>query len=338
METVIFIFNGKKLSILCKNGDKMIDICNKFASRIAININSLYFEYLEKPLNLELTFEEAANIFDKTRNIMYIYAYDRSTKNNLYINEGKININNELILKYKNNKKTNEIKIFGKIFVENNKTKYKILYENEIYELNEYFNLPNFNKNKDILEIKLSGEENITNMSYMFYNCESLLSIEEDNTKWNTNNVIDMSWAFYNCISLISLPNIAKWDTSSVIDISFLFYNCKLLFSLPDISNWNTSNVINMSRIFYNCESLISLPDISKWNTINTTNMSCMFFGCKSLLSLPDISKWNTQNVIDMNCMFYNCKSLKFLPDISKWNTNKVINIKNMFFCCNIIL
>ena len=335
METVIFIFKGKKLSILCKKSDKMIDICNNFSSRIGISINSLYFEYLEKPLNLELTFEEEANLFNKVRNNMYIYAFDRKIKHNLYKNEGKIN--NELIIKYKNNKNQNKIKIFGKLFVDNNKATYKIIYEHTIYELNEYFNLPISSKNKDIFEIKLSGIENITNMSYMFYDCESLLSIGE-NSNLNTNNVIDMSWAFYNCISLISLPNISKWNTNNVTDISFMFYNCKILFSLPDISDWNTSNVNNMSRIFYNCESLISIPDISKWNTINTTNMSCMFFGCQSLLSLPDISKWNTQNVIDMNCMFYNCKSLKFLPDISKWDTNKLSNIKNLFFGCNIIL
>ena len=339
MAAVIFIFNGKKTSILCKKDDKMKVICCNFASRIGININSLYFYYEEKPLNFELTFNEQANLIDINRNGMNIFALDNKK---LFQSEEKkvekinldIELSNKIKIKYKKNINQSELKIFGKYFVEENKENCKIIYEYKFYELNEYLNISNCDKNLGIVEVELTGINNITNMAFMFYDCESLLSFQ-DISNWNTINVIDMSWMFYNCNSLISLPDISKWKTNNVTDMSFMFYNCKLLFSIPDISIWNIMKVTNLSRMFYNCESLISLPDISKWNTINVKNMSSMFSYCKSLLALPDISKWNTKNVNDMSCMFYNCKSLKNLPNINKWNTNNVANNKNMFFGCN---
>ena len=151
-------------------------------------------------------------------------------------NEKENNDKIEIIYKILNKDK-NSIRIFGARFVENNKDKCKIIYENKEYELNEniYYNMNNTN---DKISIKLIGINNITNASYMF------------------------SWIY----SLISLPDISKWNTSNIIDMSYMFYKCKLLISLPDISKWDVSNVTHMNNMFYGCKSLLSLPDISKWN------------------------------------------------------------------------
>ena len=75
---------------------------------------------------------------------------------------------------------------------------------------------------KENLEIKLIETKIITNMSYMFYNCSSLLSLP-DISEWDTKNVTDMSFMFSGCKSLQSLPDISKWDTKNVIDISYIF-------------------------------------------------------------------------------------------------------------------
>ena len=104
-----------------------------------------------------------------------------------------------------------------------------------------------------------------------------------------------MSYMFYDCGSLISLSknNDTNVNTSKlqiyIINMSYMFYRCKSLISLPDISKWNTSNVEDMSFMLYKCNSLISIPDISKWNTSNINNMNNMFFGCKSSLKLLDL-------------------------------------------------
>ena len=54
------------------------------------------------------------------------------------------------------------------------KKSFKIIYENEEYELQEYINIQN--SQKEQIEIKLKGINNIINMSGMFYECKSLSS------------------------------------------------------------------------------------------------------------------------------------------------------------------
>ena len=175
-----------------------------------------------------------------------------------------IKINNEILIKdipeiniiYDINKKDkyidsdeNNINIFGSEFVKNNKNICKMIIDNKEYEITEKYNIKNYNKN--ILQIKLKGINNVTNMSDMFYNCSSLLSLP-DISKWNTNNITNMSDMFYNCSSLLSLPHISKWNTNNVTNMSDMFYKCSSLSSLSNISKWNTNNVTNMSDMFYN--------------------------------------------------------------------------------------
>ena len=223
---------------------------------------------------------------------------------------------NEFTMIYGIKKYDIKIKLFDSYFVENNKDKCYLIINDKKVNLCDFYVLDEGKKPK-ILKVKLI-ENNprtnkiITNMSRMFYQCKSLLSLP-DISKWNTINVIDMSDMFYKCESLSSLPAISKWDTNNVIDMSGLFYDCISLLYLPDISKWNTSNVNDMSGIFYNCKSLLSLPDISKWDTSNVIDMSGIFWNCKSLSSLPDISKWDTSNAIFMGDIFYGCRALMFM-------------------------
>ena len=84
---------------------------------------------------------------------------------------------NEINIIYKIKDKEKKVKIFGSEFVKNNKNKCQIIYGDKEYELNEYFNIPN--NIKDELKIKLRGINNIINMSCIFYECSSLLSIPD---------------------------------------------------------------------------------------------------------------------------------------------------------------
>ena len=122
----------------------------------------------------------------------------------------------EITIIYDINRKNN-IRIFGSEFVENNKDICKIIIYNKEYEIIEKYNIKRNNDNK--LRVKLKGINKVSNMSYMFSGCSSLLSLP-DISKWNTNNVTNMSYMFYNCSSLLSLPDISKWKTNNVIDMS----------------------------------------------------------------------------------------------------------------------
>ena len=84
-------------------------------------------------------------------------------------------------------------------------------------------NVENYKNNK--LKIILKGINNVTDMSFMFDGCKSLLSLP-DISKWDTNKVINMSRMFNKCSSLSSLPNISKWNTNNVTDMSYMLYGC----------------------------------------------------------------------------------------------------------------
>ena len=144
------------------------------------------------------------------------------------------------------------IRIFGDKFVENNKDKCKIIINGNEFELTTHKDIYKYQLNKNIFEIKLIGIQQITDMSYMFSDCE-LLSLLPDISKWNTSNATNMSYIFSDCKSLSSLPDISKWNTSNVNNMSYMFSDCISLSSLPEISKWNTSNVTNISDIFSNC-------------------------------------------------------------------------------------
>ena len=79
--------------------------------------------------------------------------------------------------------------------------------------------------NNEILEIKLKGINNITNMGYMFCGCSNLSNLP-DISKWNTNNITDICYMFNGCSSLSSLPDISKWNTNNVNKKSFMFSGC----------------------------------------------------------------------------------------------------------------
>ena len=263
-----------------------------------------------------------------------------------------------------------KLRLFGQVFVNNNKENCRIIYKNSEYELTEYLDdIDNYYNPNELILIKLRIIKELTDMSYMFSGCKALISfpdiIEEnenvseiskitapENNSYlgsyikkdflknlisclNTKKVNNMKALFAGCISLSYLSDSLNWNTSNVTDMSYMFFRCKSLFSIPNLSKWETNNVKNLENIFLGCDELIAFPDLSNWNTDKLTLMGGMFYGCKSLLSLPDISKWNISNVSEINCLFLGCRALKSLPNISKWNTSKVTDMSFMFEECS---
>ena len=248
--------------------------------------------------------------------------------------------NDRFILRYNIDKhyiQNDKIRIFGEKFVKNNENNCKILCKGQSYNLVEYFDISNSNKENNMLEFELEGVNKITNASYMFYDCNCLSPLSQI-SGWDTSKITDMEALFSNCASLTSLPDISQWDTSNVTNISCMFENCSSLSAIPDISEWNVNNVTNMNHIFCGCWSLKSLPDISKWNIEKVQDINSLFSTCYSLSSLPDISKWNTKKVINMFQIFGRCTSLKKLPDISKWDTSNVTDMSKLFIGCESLL
>ncbi len=75
MATVIFTYEGIPIKVQCLKEDKMKDICNKFAVKADININSLLFMYGGNKINYELTFKKQANSIDNKCNQMNVLVF-----------------------------------------------------------------------------------------------------------------------------------------------------------------------------------------------------------------------------------------------------------------------
>ena len=150
-----------------------------------------------------------------------------------------------------------KIRIFGDIFVNINKKNCKLIIHEEETELTNFYNYEEGEKDLEITFVK-------------------------------TGNINDMSYMFYRCSSLNSLEGISNFDMSNVENMACMFYDCKNLEKLDDISKWDTSNLKNIQKMFCNCMSLSSLPPIEKWDMQNVENKEGMFDGCKTCI-IPDI-------------------------------------------------
>ena len=138
----------------------------------------------------------------------------------------------------------------------------------------------NLTKLKTITGLEYLNTEKVTNMSYMFFNCSSLTSL--DVTHFNTAKVTNMNRLFACCSSLTSL----------------------------DVTHFNTAKVTNMNSMFECCSSLTSL-DVTYFNTANVTGMNNMFYSCSALTTIYASDNFVTDKVEYSYNMFYDCTSLK---------------------------
>ena len=350
--------NNKNISIENKMENEINEFQTKFENfnnkikeiintlnKISENINLFYEITQDKMENSELV-EKDDEIIENIKTIIddyqkFINDIEQSIENNKMTNISE-NFNkiinsykesNKDIIKYKINEGDKLVKIFGSNFVLNNWDNCRIICEDKEYRLTEFFELKNYTKNSKILEIKLKVFRELKDISFMFSDCSSLISVSRFIT-WDTENVINMRGMFAGCTSLKTLPDLSLIKTDNVKNMRGLFAGCEILESIPDISGWNTENVTDMQYMFHNCLKLKTLPDISKWNTSNVIDMRFMFYNCSSLIALPDISKWNTKKVTSVQGIFEGCSSLFSLPNISKWDLQKNTDMKNMFNKC----
>ena len=217
---------------------------------------------------------------------------------------------NKLILNYKIDYPGEIIRLIGKKFYENNKNNCQMCINFVRMGLLEFYESKNEER---FIKVVLAIRDIISDLSYMFSECSSLVSID----------------------------NLCDLNINNVINLSYMFFGCSSLTSLSDISEWKTDKVTNMSHMFHGCSSLKLLARISKWKTNNVTDISYMFYGCSSLTSLDDISIWNISKVNDISELFYNCPLLNdkerilnvFLKKnhlLKSKNDNKIIQVNEI--------
>ena len=110
----------------------------------------------------------------------------------------------------------------------------------------------------------------------------------------NTVNVTDMSFLFYGCEKLTSL-DFSHFNTANVTNMSSMFEGCTGLTSL-DVTNFNTANVKDMSYMFFGCRRLKEIYVSDKFVTADVKSSEDMFLGCNSLSGDID---WTSDKATD---------------------------------------
>lgn len=172
--------------------------------------------------------------------------------------------------------------------------------------------------------------QNVKTMHKMFSSCNSLTGLTL--TNFNTKNVTDMGRMFENCSKLVAL-DVSSFDTENVTDFSYMFRYCGSVSSL-DLTNFETQNGETMQNMFDRCHSLKTL-DLSSFVTSSVTNMDYMFGNCKELLTIK-MENFDTSKVTTMAHMFSNCSKLVSL-DLLSFDTSNVRNMTYMFAGCSVL-
>ena len=97
---------------------------------------------------------------------------------------------------------------------------------------------------------KIAPNPNASNMFGRFVNLKEI----NFGRNFDTSNVTNMSYMFYNCRSLAKL-NLSCFNTSRVENMIRMFSGCSSLVYL-DLSNFHTSSVTNTTGMFDGCDAL----------------------------------------------------------------------------------
>lgn len=155
---------------------------------------------------------------------------------------------------------------------------------------------------KNIRKVTFATEVTPTSLAYWFAGCESLSEIV-GTEKLITENVTDMSYLFYQCYALTEI-DLSHFNTSKVTNMAHMFDSMSAIESI-DVSSFDTSNVINMEGMFRGL-AIIQEININSLNTKNVRNFDNFMEGNHSLRYI-DLSNISTISAISTYQMFQNC-------------------------------
>ena len=171
-------------------------------------------------------------------------------------NDYKLNTNKEFCgyidLVYKRNEYFSNF--FGEEFIKKNNDNCILEIEEEYMTISEFSKNCKYNKNT--LNIKILLKSNITDLSYMFYNCNSLKQINMFFINNEYNNIDNLSYMFYNCEFLKEIPDLSLLDVSKIKDMSYMFYNCKSIKNFPNLYLWNINDNLISKNIYNKCNNI----------------------------------------------------------------------------------
>ena len=143
-------------------------------------------------------------------------------------------------------------------------------------------------ENDNILEIIQWGETGLRVVR--LEDCIKLRKIASPTEK-SFEKVTDFSYGFYECTSLISIPENLFANCTNVTTFEGTFWTCESLTSIPENLFANCPNATTFTRTFSDCIKLKSIPENLFVNCLNVTDFIGTFYGCTGLTGEP-IKLW----------------------------------------------
>jgi hypothetical protein len=188
-----------------------------------------------------------------------------------------------------------------------------------------FYNCANFNQNMNDFDV--SG---VTTMSHMFDGCSVFNNENYPFFRLNTSSaLLDMSYMFANCDNFNQTIN--EFDVSGVTTMSHMFDGCSIFNNENTDLTLNTSSaLLDVSYMFSNCANFNKRGD---FDVSGVTTMSHMFDGCSVFNNGSLMLNLNTSSaLLDMSYMFYNCANFN-----QRWNFDMsgVTTMSHMFDGCS---
>lgn len=143
--------------------------------------------------------------------------------------------------------------------------------ENRTYPWTQY--------SDEIEKVTINGEIILSEQPFLFKGLKQLEVIENID-QINISEVKDLSYMFYQTESLDSL-DLSSWDVSNVTNMNHMFDGATNLEYL-DLSNWDISNVVTMET-FINAEMNIDILKLQNWDEMNKEKIDSLFEKDESL-------------------------------------------------------
>ncbi len=122
----------------------------------------------------------------------------------------------------------------------------------------------------------------------------------------DTSNVTDMSYMFGNCQKLTSL-DVDGFNTSNATTMEGMFNYCNKMTSINGLEHWDTYRVTDMKSMFYECESLttLNLSGFYLFAITDGTKLDGMLGNLKSLIEIKAPGYLNGHTTITLPSGFY---------------------------------
>ena len=289
--------------------NKLNNIHIKIESQKNFQLNNLIEELRFSIINPSI--DEISKVIVEELDLLDEYI---TNKKNI-IQDKETKYKNEINLKYLAKEKGYQ-DIFGENFVNNNINNINLIINGKKSPL-----VPRYDLEEGENNVTICIKNTLTNLSFMFFQCDTLFNIEE--LKYlNTENVYDFSFMF-EFTKISNIKALENWETSKAETFHSMFCCCYSLSDIKPLKNWNVSRCKDFSEMFCDC-NLSKIKPLENWNVSNGTNFNRIFAHNWLLSDIKILENWDVSNAIDLGGLFERCPNLTDIIPIQNWNLSKL--------------